>query len=107
MNFELQGKIFAVGEVKIVRENKAGDVVVGTLSCSRGDFAQLQHYYVMLHTRFGFIISNDELVVVQFLRKEDETPRHLSQRGLRLYAGFEQTSNFINSRPNRTRVRQS
>ncbi|KAK3933455.1 hypothetical protein QBC46DRAFT_402316 [Diplogelasinospora grovesii] len=85
-----QGKIVAVGDTKLVRQqsdasevDKRGQhagVVVGTHSCHRAYLAQVQHYARMLRTRFGFVLTNKELVVAQFLREEEAR-----QRGLRSY----------------------
>lgn len=85
-------KIVAVGDTKLVqklltanaRKEKieAGNVIVkGTHSCQPGWLAQVQHYAHMLGTRFGFVLTNKELVLAQFLREEESSPR--SQRGLR------------------------
>lgn len=37
----------------------------------------------MLRTRFGFVLTNKELVLAQFLREEEPAPRLYDQRGLR------------------------
>ncbi|KAJ5987658.1 hypothetical protein N7522_011906 [Penicillium canescens] len=41
----------------------------------------------MLRTRFGFVLTNKELVLAQFLREEEPAPRHHDQRGLRSSTG--------------------
>lgn len=101
-NLASERKILAVGDTKLVLGLGEEDVVPGTYSCLKGDLAQVQHYSRMLRTRFGFILSNTELVVAQFLREEDATPRQL--RGLRsstrpgeLHTGVR--SNFNSSDP--------
>ncbi|OQE10125.1 hypothetical protein PENFLA_c001G00627 [Penicillium flavigenum] len=83
-----KGKIIAVGDTKLVRQQEekikyAEAVVNGTHSCHRAYLAQVQHYAHMLSTRFGFILTNKELVLAQFLREEEATPRLPRQRGLR------------------------
>ncbi|CAI7622219.1 unnamed protein product [Penicillium manginii] len=87
----LCGKIVAVGDTKLVSplsdtsrvERKVQDVIDGTHSCHRNYLAQVQHYAKMLRTRYGFILTNKELVLAQFLREEDSVPRPNDQRGLR------------------------
>lgn len=90
----LEGKIIAVGDTKLVRHQSKpggvseifrspGHVVDGTHSCHRGYLAQVQHYARMLRTRFGFVLTNKELVLAQFLREDEATPRLPRQRGLR------------------------
>jgi hypothetical protein len=87
----LSGRIVAVGDTKLVswRSNSSGadgnakDIIPGTHSCHRRYMAQVQHYAKMLRTRFGFVVTNDELVVAQFLREEEAAPRLCDQRGLR------------------------
>jgi hypothetical protein len=88
----LRGKIVAVGDTKLVqqrlntgaRKQESEDrktVVEGTQSCHPAWLAQVQHYAHMLGTRFGFILTNKELVLAQFLREDEASPR--LQRGLR------------------------
>ncbi|KAK3934116.1 hypothetical protein QBC46DRAFT_400631 [Diplogelasinospora grovesii] len=87
--------IIAVGDTKLVRQlsdanevNKRGQhvrVIVGTHSYHRAYLAQVQHYARMLRTRFRFVLTNKELVVTQFLREEEATPRPPRQRGLKSY----------------------
>lgn len=87
----LCGKIVAVGDTKLVTtqsdscraERKGRDVINGTHSCHRNYLAQVQHYAKMLRTRYGFVLTNKELVLAQFLREEDSAPRPNDQRGLR------------------------
>ncbi|KAJ5545266.1 hypothetical protein N7535_006350 [Penicillium sp. DV-2018c] len=86
------GKIVAVGDTKLVKQRsnthvrKEGEsepppIVTGTNSCHRNWLAQVQHYSHVLGTRFGFLLTNKELVLAQFLRGEEPSPR--VQRGLR------------------------
>ena len=90
----LQRKIIAVGDTKLVRlrENAdaaqqeardAKDFVASTHSCHASYLAQVQHYAHMLGTRFAFILTNEELLLAQFLRETEASPRLPSQRGLR------------------------
>lgn len=86
------GKIVAVGDTKLfqwqpttrARKEESEDrksVVEGTHSCHPGWLAQVQHYAHTLRTRFGFVFTNKELVLAQFLREDEASPR--VQRGLR------------------------
>ncbi|KAJ5720127.1 hypothetical protein N7493_007005 [Penicillium malachiteum] len=71
------GQIIAVGDTKLLRNEVGGQkessssakVVDGTDSCRDGYLAQVQHYECMLNTRFGFVLTNKELVLAQFLRE--------------------------------------
>ncbi|KAJ5724953.1 hypothetical protein N7493_006681 [Penicillium malachiteum] len=74
-------KVLAVGDVKIANGN-ARDTVLGTHSCHWNYLAQVQHYAVMTNTRFGFALSNKELVLAQFLCGDETSPRGQGQRGL-------------------------
>ncbi|KAK4075219.1 hypothetical protein Purlil1_12730 [Purpureocillium lilacinum] len=84
-----EGRILVVGDTKIGkrkdRPSEAAQHVTGSISCRRGSLAQVQHYCTMLRTRFGFVLSDEELLVAQFLREEDATPRSVRQRGLRSF----------------------
>lgn len=86
------GQIVAVGDTKLVQQHSNTDVrkegerdrttiVKGTNSCHPNWLAQVQHYAHVLGTRFGFLLTNKELVLAQFLREEESSPR--VQRGLR------------------------
>lgn len=80
----LCGKIVAVGDTKLVSlKSDSLDIIDGTHSCHRNYLAQVQHYAKMLRTRYGFVVTNKELVLAQFLREEDSAPRPHDQRGLR------------------------
>ncbi|PNY26659.1 Uncharacterized protein TCAP_03410 [Tolypocladium capitatum] len=96
---ELEGRIIAIGDTKIIRhkdrDTEDPEVVPGTRSCRRRALAQLQHYCTMLWSRFGFILTNHELVVTQFLREEDASPRSPGQRGLRSFANMAQLASGI------------
>lgn len=107
-------KILAVGDTKLVRqETDASDaeeepnaVVDGTHSCHRAYLGQVQHYAHMLGTRFGFVLTNKELVLAQFLRETEGTPRAPRQRGLRSWTLTHQLergvpSDFQSSEPQR------
>ncbi|KAJ6117942.1 hypothetical protein N7523_005693 [Penicillium sp. IBT 18751x] len=92
----LCGKVVAVGDTKLVSrrlatsgvEGKGGkDTIAGTHSCHPSYLAQVQHYAKMLRTRFGFVLTNKELVLAQFLREEDPAPRLHGERGLRSLTG--------------------
>jgi hypothetical protein len=81
-----EGKVIAVGETKLSRDangHTLDNIVPGTLSCDVSYFAQLQQYGLMTKTRFGFIITETEVVVVQFLREIEATPRKPDELGLR------------------------
>lgn len=84
-----EGRILVVGDTKIRkrkdRPSEAAQFVPGSISCRRGSLAQVQHYCTMLRTRFGFVLSDEELLVAQFVREEDATPRSVRQRGLRSF----------------------
>ncbi|KAJ5731732.1 uncharacterized protein N7483_006240 [Penicillium malachiteum] len=85
------GQIIAVGDTKLLRQEVGGQkessssakVVDGTDSCRNGYLAQVQHYACMLNTRFGFVLTNKELVLAQFLREPEALPRAPYERGLR------------------------
>ncbi|KAJ5622670.1 hypothetical protein N7528_005902 [Penicillium herquei] len=84
------GQRIAVGDTKLLRsevgaqmENTSSKVVDGTDSCRDGYLAQVQHYACMLNTRFGFILTNKEPVLAQFLREPEALPRAPHERGLR------------------------
>ncbi|KAJ6027392.1 uncharacterized protein N7446_004012 [Penicillium canescens] len=89
------GKVIAVGDTKLVSrrlassgvDEKIKDTIAGTHSCHRSYLAQVQHYAKMLRTRFGFVLTNKELVLAQFLREEEPAPRLHDQRGLRSSTG--------------------
>jgi hypothetical protein len=91
----LCGKVVAVGDTKLVSrrlatrgvEEKGKDTIAGTHSCHPSYLAQVQHYAKMLRTRFGFVLTNKELVLAQFLREEDPAPRLHDERGLRSSTG--------------------
>ncbi|KAJ5751500.1 uncharacterized protein N7511_008465 [Penicillium nucicola] len=91
----LLGKVVAVGDTKLVSQRlassgvdeKAKDTIAGTHSCHRSYLAQVQHYAKMLRTRFGFVLTNKELVLAQFLREDEPAPRLYDQRGLRSSTG--------------------
>ncbi|KAJ5721075.1 uncharacterized protein N7483_009009 [Penicillium malachiteum] len=75
-------KVLAVGDVKLADRN-GEDTVRGAHSCHRSYLAQVQHYAVMTNTRFGFVLTNKELVLAQFLRSDEALRRGHDQRGLR------------------------
>ncbi|KAJ5115588.1 hypothetical protein N7526_011469 [Penicillium atrosanguineum] len=91
----LCGKIVAVGDTKLVGQRsdnsrvdeKAKETILGTHSCHWSYLAQVQHYAKMLRTRFGFVLTNKELVLAQFLREEESALRIYDQRGLRSSTG--------------------
>ncbi|KAK4084398.1 uncharacterized protein Triagg1_878 [Trichoderma aggressivum f. europaeum] len=80
-----QGRILAVGDTKLVR--KGGGIGNGnvpyTKACHHDFLRQLQEYCLNLYTRFGFILSNEELVVLQVMAAQEASPRKAEQRGLR------------------------
>ncbi|KAJ6008029.1 hypothetical protein N7540_012005 [Penicillium herquei] len=75
-------KVLAVGDVKIADGNSR-DTVMSTHSCHRNYLAQVQQYAVMTNTRFGFVLTNKELVLAQFLLSNEDSPRGHDQCGLR------------------------
>lgn len=87
----LCGKIIAVGDTKLVSQRPDGSrvdehaegTISDTHSCHWSYLAQVQHYAKMLRTRFGFVLTNKELVLAQFLREEEPAPRLNDQRALR------------------------
>lgn len=91
----LCGKIVAVGDTKLVSQRadtsgvgeKAKGTIAGTHSCHWSYLAQVQHYAKMLRTRFGFVLTNKELVLAQFLREEEPALRLFDQRVLRSSTG--------------------
>lgn len=91
-DFVDDGDIIAVGDTKLFQEQPNSKttedesenhktIVEGTHSCHPNWLAQVQHYAHTLGTRFGFVITNKELVLAQFLGEEETSPR--LQRGLR------------------------
>jgi hypothetical protein len=86
-----QGRIVAVRDTKLVRQQSNAsavneriqykELVDGTHSCHRGYLTQVQHYARMLRTCFGFVLTNKELVLAQFLREEEAIPRLHRQWG--------------------------
>ncbi|KAJ4862734.1 hypothetical protein T069G_03688 [Trichoderma breve] len=76
-------KILAVGDTKLVRQRDRKPKVPYTNACHRDFLRQVQDYCLNLYTRFGFILSNEELVVAKFERAQDSSPRKPNQRGLR------------------------
>ncbi|UKZ75562.1 hypothetical protein TrVFT333_003249 [Trichoderma virens FT-333] len=76
------GKILAVGDTKLIR--KVGDdPIPHTKACYSDFMRQIQHYCINLYTQFGFMLSNEELVVAQLIREQEASPRGADQRGLR------------------------
>lgn len=86
-------KILAVGDKKLTRQaydalneskaSSADDCVPWTESCLPSYIAQVQQYAVDLYTRFAFILTERELVLVQFVAETETTPRKPGGRGLR------------------------
>lgn len=77
-------KILAVGDTKLVRQrDRKQPRVLYTNACHRDFLRQVQDYCLNLYTRFGFVLSNEELVVAKFERAQDSSPRKPNQRGLR------------------------
>ncbi|KAJ5627520.1 hypothetical protein N7528_004947 [Penicillium herquei] len=89
-------KVLAVGDVKI-SDGNARDIVLGTHSCHWNYLAQVQHYAVMTNTRFGFVLSNKELVLAQFLCGDEASPRGHGQRGLRSTTTYYQLQGGLSS----------
>ncbi|RFU72660.1 hypothetical protein TARUN_9604 [Trichoderma arundinaceum] len=83
-------KILAVGETKLVWHMYAEDVMPHTKACSSDFLSQLQGYCRNLCTRFGFVVSNKELIVAQFLGEQDTSPRRIEDRSLRSRTTAEQ-----------------
>lgn len=84
-----EGKILAVGDTKLVRKGGGSDNASYTKACHHEFLRQLQDYCLNLYTRFGFIISNEELVVVQVMAAQEASPRKAEQRGLRSNGGHQ------------------
>ncbi|KKO97232.1 hypothetical protein THAR02_10665 [Trichoderma harzianum] len=82
-----EGKILAVGDTKLVRKGGGSDNASYTKACHHEFLRQLQDYCLNLYTRFGFILSNEELVVVQVMAAQEASPRKAEQRGLRSNGG--------------------
>ncbi|KAL6837449.1 hypothetical protein V8C40DRAFT_279322 [Trichoderma camerunense] len=76
-------KILVVGDTKLVRQLDKKRKVPYTDACHRNFLRQVQDYCRSMYTRFGFILSNKELVVVKFERGQESSPRGPDQRGLR------------------------
>ncbi|OPB44440.1 hypothetical protein A0O28_0027590 [Trichoderma guizhouense] len=88
MDLAREGKILAVGDTKLVRKG-GSDNVSPTKACNHEFLRQLQAYCINLYTRFGFILSNEELVVVQVMAAKEASPRKAEQRGLRSNGGHQ------------------
>ncbi|KAL7797931.1 hypothetical protein V8C43DRAFT_329212 [Trichoderma afarasin] len=86
MDLAREGKILAVGDTKLVRKGGGGNVSY-TKACHHDILRQLQDYCLNLYTRFGFILSNEELVVVQVIAAQEASSRKAEQRGLRSNGG--------------------
>ncbi|KAM6485431.1 hypothetical protein HDV62DRAFT_286815 [Trichoderma sp. SZMC 28011] len=84
-----EGKILAVGDTKLVRKGGGSDNASYTKACHHEFLRQLQDYCLNLYTRFGFILSNEELVVVQVMAAQEASPRKAEQRGLRSNGGHQ------------------
>ncbi|KAL7908600.1 hypothetical protein GGI35DRAFT_451586 [Trichoderma velutinum] len=79
-----QHRILAVGDTKLVRNGGSiPDPIPHTRACHPNFLRQIQDYCANLCTRFGFILSNRELIVAQFKRAEEAAPRGVEERGLR------------------------
>ncbi|KAL6794861.1 hypothetical protein GGI42DRAFT_332500 [Trichoderma sp. SZMC 28013] len=84
-----EGRILAVGDTKLVRQWSGSGNVSYTKACHHDFLRQLQEYCLNLYTRFGFILSNEELVVVQVMAAQEASPRKAEQRGLRSNGGYQ------------------
>ncbi|PNP58710.1 hypothetical protein THARTR1_01726 [Trichoderma harzianum] len=84
-----EGRILAVGDTKLVRQWGGSGNVSHTKACHHDFLRQLQEYCLNLYTRFGFILSNEELVVVQVMPAQEASPRKAEQRGLRSNGGHQ------------------
>ncbi|KAL6701719.1 hypothetical protein J3F84DRAFT_399414 [Trichoderma pleuroticola] len=84
-----EGKILAVGDTKLVRKGGSSSNVSHTKACHHDFLRQVQDYCLNLYTRFGFILSNEELVVVQAMPAQEASPRKAEQRGLRSNGGHQ------------------
>ncbi|KAL7943080.1 hypothetical protein V8C42DRAFT_359261 [Trichoderma barbatum] len=76
-------KIIAVGDTKLIRQGAGTEPLPHTRACYRDFLRQLQEYCINLCTRFGFIISNEELVLTEALRAQEASSRSADERGLR------------------------
>ncbi|KAL7939453.1 hypothetical protein V8C35DRAFT_286667 [Trichoderma chlorosporum] len=88
--------ILAVGDTKLVRRWSGEYTVPHTRACHSDFLCQIQDYCVNLYTRFGFILSNEELMVAQFDGAQDASPRGAGQRELRSN-GAQQLASGLNS----------
>ncbi|KAM0259957.1 hypothetical protein ACHAQJ_003050 [Trichoderma viride] len=91
------GKILAVGDTKLVRHVDSSHALPHTEACYALFLRQLQDYCINLYTKFGFILSNKELVVAQFIREEYASPREAEQRSLRSRITAEQLESRLPS----------
>ncbi|KAF3063214.1 hypothetical protein CFAM422_010034 [Trichoderma lentiforme] len=89
MDLAREHRILAVGDTKLVRKGGSSGNVSYTKACHYKDMCQLQDYCLNVYTRFGFILSNEELVVLQILPAQEASPRKAEQRGLRSNGGHQ------------------
>ncbi|KAK4059813.1 hypothetical protein Trihar35433_10629 [Trichoderma harzianum] len=93
----IEGRILAVGDTKLVRQWGGSGNVAHTKACHHDFLRQLQEYCLNLYTRFGFILSNEELVVLQVMAAQEASPRKAEQRGLRSNGGHHQLEPGLDS----------
>ncbi|CAJ2514339.1 Uu.00g024580.m01.CDS01 [Anthostomella pinea] len=90
----LQNKhVCAVGDTKLLHpdsvtaERMAQDILPGTSTCHKAFIGQVVHYCINLGVRFGFVLTNTELVVMQVLTEDSnmrDRPVSTRSRALRV-----------------------